>query len=112
MFISFSVNYVKDLMLYSTYILTNKNNKALYVGVTNNLERRILEHKSKLVKGFTSKYNLNKLVWFQQFTVVDDAISAEKKIKGWLKIKKIKLIEEKNGEWRDLSETDSSLRSE
>lgn len=98
-------------MQYSTYILTNKYNKVLYVGVTNNLERRIYEHKNKIIPGFTAKYNLNKLVWFENFKNVNDAISAEKKIKGWLRVKKIKLIESLNKEWRDLSE-DSSLRSE
>lgn len=94
----------KDLMQYSTYILTNKFNKVLYIGVTNNLERRIFEHKHKLIPGFTSKYNLNKLVWFENFNNVEDAISAEKKIKGWLRIKKIELIESKNKKWKDLSE--------
>ena len=91
-------------MQYSTYILTNKFNKVLYIGVTNNLERRIFEHKHKLIPGFTSKYNLNKLVWFENFNNVEDAISAEKKIKGWLRIKKIELIESKNKKWKDLSE--------
>lgn len=90
-------------MQYSTYILTNKSNKVLYVGVTNNLERRVFEHKHKLIPGFTSKYNLNKLVWFENFSDINDAISAEKKIKGWLRIKKIKLIESKNKDWKDLS---------
>lgn len=106
------LNGVKDLMQYSTYILTNKYNKVLYIGITNNLERRIYEHKNKLVPGFTAKYNLNKLVWLENFGDINDAISAEKKIKGWLRIKKINLIESKNKEWKDLSETDSSLRSE
>ena len=100
----------KDLMNYSTYILTNKSNNVLYVGVTNNLERRIFEHKNKLISGFTERYNLNKLVWFEQFPNVVDAISAEKKIKGLLRIKKIKLIEEKNPSWKDLSDADSSPR--
>ncbi|MCX6810579.1 MAG: GIY-YIG nuclease family protein [Candidatus Berkelbacteria bacterium] len=99
-------------MNYSTYILTNKSNKVLYIGVTNNLERRIYEHKSKIIPGFTAKYNLNKLVWFESFANVKDAISAEKKIKDWLRIKKINLIESKNKEWKDLSETDSSFHSE
>ncbi len=88
---------------YFVYILTNWNNKVLYVGVTNNLIRRVYEHKNKLIDGFTKKYNLNKLVYFEEFNNVNDAIAAEKKIKGWLRIKKIKLIESVNPEWKDLS---------
>ena len=87
---------------YFVYILTNKSNKVLYTGVTNNLDRRIREHKQKLVKGFTSRYNLTKLVYFEEFADVVDAIAAEKKIKGWLRAKKIKLIESKNPWWFDL----------
>ena len=88
---------------YYVYILTNKYNKVLYIGVTNNLQRRIDEHKNKFIKGFTSKYNLTKLVYFQEFTDIQDALAGEKKIKGWLRIKKIKLIESINPEWKDLS---------
>ena len=85
------------------YILTNKYNKVLYIGVTNSLERRFLEHQNKINKGFAYKYNLNKVVYSEEFSKVEDAIAAEKKIKGWLRIKKIKLIESKNPGWRDLS---------
>ena len=74
----------------------------LYTGVTNNLKRRIEEHKSKMISGFTKKYNLTKLVYFYEFKDPTDAISAEKKIKGWLRIKKIKLVESLNPEWKDL----------
>ena len=88
---------------YYVYILTNRNNKVIYTGITNNLQRRIYEHKQKLIDGFSKKYNLNKLVYFQEFSNVSDAISAEKKIKGWLRIKKIRLIESINPEWEDLS---------
>ena len=88
---------------YYVYILTNWNNKVLYIGVTNNLERRIFEHKSKLVPGFASKYNLTKLVYCEEFNDVGDAISAEKMIKGWLRVRKNRLIEEKNPEWKDLA---------
>lgn len=70
--------------------------------MTNNLLRRIYEHKSKRIEGFTKKYKLKKLVYFEEFTDVNDAITAEKKIKGWLRIKKIKLIESKNPTWEDL----------
>ena len=95
------LNEVKNLNFY-VYILTNKNNKVLYTGVTNDLERRVYEHKQKLINGFTSKYNLTKLVYFQDFSRIDDAIAAEKRIKGWLRVKKIKIIESVNPNWDDL----------
>lgn len=63
------------------------------------------EHKTKTIKGFSSKYNINKLVFLETFSQIDDAIAAEKKIKGWIRNKKIELIENKNPEWKDLSET-------
>lgn len=88
---------------YFVYILTNFTNKVLYVGITNNLIRRMYEHKNKLIDGFTKKYNLTKLIYFEEFSRVEDAIAAEKKIKGWLRIKKIKLIESVNPKWKDLS---------
>jgi putative endonuclease len=87
---------------YYVYIMTNKS-RTLYVGVTNNLERRVQEHKQKLVPGFTSKYNINKLVYYEVTDNVYSAISREKEIKGWLRAKKIGLIKSKNPEWRDLS---------
>jgi len=96
---------------YYVYIITNKYNDVLYTGVTNSLERRIYEHKNKLIDGFSKKYNLNKLVYFEQFMDVNDALSAEKRIKGWLRQRKIDLIESLNPDWNDLSR-DSSLRSE
>jgi putative endonuclease len=88
---------------YWIYILTNFNNKVLYIGITNNLQRRIYEHKKKMIKGFTERYNLSKLVYFEEFTSVADAIAAEKRLKGWLRMKKITLIESKNPKWTDLS---------
>ena len=88
---------------YFVYILTTKNNKMLYVGVTNNLQRRVEEHKSKLIPGYTAKYNLNKLIYYQEFSDIEDAIAAEKKIKGWLRIKKDNLIASFNPNWNDLS---------
>jgi putative endonuclease len=88
---------------YFVYIVTNKPNGTIYVGVTNDLERRISEHKKKLIKGFTSRYNLDKLVYFEDFSDVEFAISCEKKIKGWVRKKKIELIELKNPSWVDLS---------
>lgn len=96
---------------YWVYILTNKTNKVLYIGVTNNLERRTNEHKNKLLPGFTSKYNLTKLVWFNEFNHVEDAITAEKKIKGWLRKKKDNLIEKDNPNWNDLSDTNTDSSS-
>lgn len=89
--------------MYYVYILTNKTNKVLYTGVTNNIERRIFEHKNKTIPGFTTKYNVNKLVFVESFTNSLDAISAEKKIKGWIRIKKIELITKENPNWDDLS---------
>lgn len=83
--------------------MTNKTNKVLYTGVTNNLLLRANQHKIKLEEGFTKKYNVNKLVYYQDFTYVIDAIAAEKKIKGWKREKKIKLIESMNPNWKDLT---------
>ncbi|HEY5600526.1 MAG TPA: GIY-YIG nuclease family protein [Patescibacteria group bacterium] len=93
------------------YVLTNWNDKVMYVGMTNDLERRISEHKSKLIDGFTKKYNLTKLVYFEEFNNPEEAIGAEKKIKGWLRSKKNALVESINPEWEDLSGLDPSLRS-
>ncbi|WP_041721516.1 GIY-YIG nuclease family protein [Alkaliphilus metalliredigens] len=84
-------------------MLTNWNNKVLYTGVTNNLERRIYEHKNKLVKGFTAKYNVGKLVYFDYTSDVISAIAREKEIKGWARKKKNELIESINPQWNDLS---------
>ena len=88
---------------YYIYILTNKSNTTLYVGVTNDLVRRVFEHKSKLVEGFTKKYNLNKLVYFEQTTDVMSALEREKQLKAGSRKKKIELIEIDNSEWLDLS---------
>ena len=88
---------------YFVYIMTNKSG-TLYTGVTNNLERRIYEHKQHLVKGFTHKYKINKLVYFEETNDIHAAISREKQIKGWLRKKKIALIESINPGWKDLSE--------
>ena len=89
--------------MYYVYMITNWNNKVLYTGVTNNLERRIFEHKNKIIKGFTSKYNINKLVYFDYTDNINSAIAREKQIKGWTRKKKNELIEEMNPEWKDLS---------
>jgi putative endonuclease len=84
------------------YLLTNYHNTVIYTGVTNNLERRILEHKNKVNRGFTSKYNVYKLVYFEEFRYILNAIAREKQIKAGSRAKKISLIESVNKEWRDL----------
>ncbi len=89
---------------YYVDIMTNKS-RTLYTGVTNDLERRVFEHKNKLIRGFTSKYNITKLVWFDEFEDVMQAIEGEKKIKGWLRSKKVALIEASNPEWNDLAQS-------
>ena len=78
--------------------------RVIYVGVTDDLERRVSEHKQKVVEGFTKKYNCTKLVWLEEFREIRDAIVCEKRIKGLLRAKKIALIEEKNPYWKDLNE--------
>ena len=87
---------------YYVYILTNSYNKVLYTGMTNDLERRCLEHKQKYVKGFTQKYNVDKLVYFEMYNEVEEAIKREKQIKGYSRIKKTALIEGFNKDWREL----------
>ena len=84
------------------YIMTNKS-RTLYTGVTNDLERRVYEHKQKLVPGFTSKYNITRLVYYEATEDIRAAIEREKQIKGWLRARKIALIESMNPEWVDLS---------
>lgn len=86
---------------YFVYIMTNKS-KTLYTGVTNHLERRVYEHKNKLVAGFTSRYNITKLVYYEETNDVSVALAREKQIKGWLRAKKVALIEAENPEWKDL----------
>ena len=86
------------------YILTNHRNGTLYVGVTSNLPKRIWEHKNKVVKGFTSKYVLDRLVWFEVHDTMESAIQREKAIKYWKRRWKIKTITEMNPSWRDLYE--------
>ncbi len=88
---------------YYVYIMTNKSG-TLYTGVTNNIKQRVLQHKNKLIEGFTKKYNITKLVHFETFRNVHSAIAREKTIKGWLRKKKIELVNATNPDWRDLSE--------
>lgn len=89
---------------YHVYIMTNKKHGVLYTGITNDIERRVAEHKHKEVPGFTSRYNLTRLVYYDEYGDVNEAIAGEKEIKGWLRSKKIALIESMNPEWKDLSE--------
>lgn len=88
---------------YYVYILTNWNNEVMYVGMTNNLERRIFEHKNKLVEGFTKKYNVFKLVYYEHGNDVNAVIAREKEIKKWRREKKDNLVKKLNPEWKDLS---------
>lgn len=89
---------------YYVYIITNKKDGVLYIGVSNNLERRIFEHKNKLIKGFSSRYNLDKLVYFETYQFINEAIKREKNLKKWKRDWKINLIIEENKDWKDLSE--------
>ncbi|MGH7900632.1 MAG: GIY-YIG nuclease family protein [Thermodesulfobacteriota bacterium] len=89
---------------YYVYIMTNKNNTVLYAGVTSDLKRRVYEHKGKLVDGFTKKYNLNKLVYYEVLEDIHTAISREKQIKAGSRQKKIDLINGLNKKWTDLYE--------
>ncbi len=90
--------------LYYVYIAANQRNTVLYTGVTNNLVRRMYEHKHKLVEGFTAKYNVTNLLFYECFNTPLEAIGAEKKIKGWVRKKKIELIKEKNPAFSDLAQ--------
>jgi putative endonuclease len=84
------------------YVLTNKNNTVLYTGVTADLAKRIWQHKEKVVEGFTKRYNLDKLVYYEAFEDINNAIAREKQIKGSSRLKKIGLIEGMNKDWNDL----------
>ena len=87
---------------YYVYIITNPDHKVLYVGVTNNLNRRIWQHKNKAIPGFSKKYNIIKLVYFEYFDQIDSAIQREKQIKGYRRQKKVILIDKMNPDWIDL----------
>jgi len=87
---------------YFVYIAVNNYNNVMYIGVTNNLERRMYEHKEGLVKGFTYRYNVHKLVYFEQTTDINSAIAREKEIKKWRREKKNFLVESVNSGWSDL----------
>jgi len=89
-------------MAYYVYLLTNKTNTVLYTGVTNNLLKRVFEHRKEYVDGFTKRYNLKKLVYYESHQDINTAIRREKEIKGWVRKKKNVLISEKNASWIDL----------
>jgi putative endonuclease len=97
---------------YYIYLLTNNSNTVLYAGVTNNLIKRVYEHKQKLVEGFTKRYNIHKLVYYEIFGDIENAIRREKQIKGGSRAKKIALIALQNPEWKDLYGEIASLRSQ
>ena len=96
---------------YYVYLLSGYS-KTIYIGVTNNIERRIFEHKNWIMKWFAEKYNCKKLVYLESFTNIKDAIASEKKLKNRKRQRKIDLIEEKNPDWIDLSLQDSESSSE
>ena len=85
------------------YIMSNRT-RVLYTGITNDLGRRVAEHKSRKFPGFTRKYNITRLVWFEEFDSINEAIECEKRIKGWRREKNKVMIEEMNPEWKDLAE--------
>ena len=89
---------------YYVYIMASRS-RVLYSGVTNDLARRVYEHKRSLTPGFTSKYHITRLVYFEQFGDVRDAIAREKQLKGWVRSRKMRLIEQKNPTWEDLADT-------
>jgi len=91
--------------VYYVYILTNTHHNVLYAGVTNDLGRRCNEHKQKKIKGFTQKYNVDKLIYFEMFDSIDLAIAREKQIKGFSREKKLALINKSNNDWKELSPT-------
>jgi len=91
--------------MYATYILASKRNGTLYIGVTNDLTRRVYEHKQGLVEGFTKKYNVKSLVYYETVETIESAIAREKQLKGGSRKRKIELIELNNPDWTDLYES-------
>ena len=90
--------------MYYVYILTNKIDTVMYIGVTNDLRRRLCEHKNEQIEGFTKKYHVHKLVYFEEYSEINDAISREKQLKRWARAKKNWLVETKNPNWDDWGE--------
>ena len=90
--------------MYFVYILTNSTNDVMYIGVTNDLHRRLHEHRNELIEGFTKKYHIKKLVYYEEYSEVNAAIAREKQLKHWTREKKDALVEKKNKNWDDWSE--------
>ena len=90
--------------MYCVYILTNKTNTVLYIGVTNDLRRRLYEHKNGQIEGFTKKYYVHKLVYYEEYSEIHEAIVREKQLKRWTRAKKNSLIVRKNPNWNDWGE--------
>jgi len=90
-------------MSYFVYLLASKRNGTLYVGVTNDLARRVAEHGDKVVPGFTRRYGVTILVWYEVYDDINDAIAREKQLKGWNRAWKLRLIEKNNSGWNDLA---------
>lgn len=95
--------------MYYIYILTNIYNTTFYIGVTNNLERRLYEHKHNLLPGFTQKYNLHKLVYFEEYPQIEDALKREKQLKNWHHNWKLNLIKSENPLLKDLGDAETSF---
>jgi putative endonuclease len=91
-------------MTYFVYILASRKNGTLYVGVTRDMARRAMEHRESMVAGFTRRYGVKHLVWYEEHGEIGDAIAREKQIKGWNRAWKIRLIERQNSGWDDLAE--------
>lgn len=89
--------------MYYVYFLTSQNNRVLYIGITNDLSRRLYEHKNGIFQGFTKKYNVHKLVYFEEYADVSSALSREKQLKKWIRAKKNALVEAVNPNWNDLN---------
>jgi len=91
--------------MYFVYILASQKNGTLYIGITNNLIKRVWEHKNNFIKGFTKRYHVHVLVYFEEYSSIEDALVREKQIKWWKREWKARLIEERNPNWNDLYET-------
>lgn len=94
---------MKTVHKYYVYILASQRNGTLYIGMTNNLQRRVYEHKTGVIKGFTQKYGISMLIYFEEFQQVEQAIERENNLKKWKRAWKLKLIEKENPNWNDLT---------
>ncbi len=94
---------MREKLLFAVYIMASRS-RTLYIGVTNNLHKRVWQHKNKVFEGFTTRYNIDRLVYFEHFDDIRTAIDREKQLKRWSRAKKLWLIEQKNPTWLDLSE--------